>query len=331
MRTFLIVALCTAGLSACAPVRPNIRVGDATIQGLPTLLPTECQSGGFGAPLPAEYRNRFYDTVPPRGQLGGVLAILLSAVVTQGVDYLGERLKRSSEERPRELEALLNVDDGLNEPGPPVPVAQGPGQFPVGCFDFQRGDLLIRFAMLPVDSISGGNRVPNTHVYFVIVGIRYGEAVNTSRSGVRGVALGFHIRKPGSEEVSQTVSLGNIEVGAELSIPFEGNPLISGYMDNPFIAVSATDNARPQLFRSLPFTMRVKLSEIRNANELAGFASGVVDHANDGLTAALIRALGIRNDDDDDEDEAGGDAPAPGGTGQPPGTGAGTETETPEG
>lgn len=319
-----VTLVCLSGLASCAAVRPNLSPGSG-IGGLPRIVRVQCDSDGLGPKLPSGYQGKHYFS-PTGGegqQIGGILAVLASAFVTQGVDFLGERLKAGGEEKERTLEAQVNFEDFTGD----APVE------PVGCFDFTRGETTFRFAMLPTtpirSKVNAGGRAASEvvnyrHVSFAVVGVRYKETVNKRSNGVRGLTLTFEIARPGvADAVTQSISLRNVEVGTDLAIPFEANPFTTAHIANPFLQIAEEAGTEPKVLPNLPFTLRVKLTEIRNANELYRFASGVAEKSNDDLTAALLKALGLAKQEE--EDDGGGSGTPP--SGQPPQGGSNNNEE----
>ncbi len=281
------VVSCVLVVAGCASVAPNIRPGMTDVTGVPTLTAVACNADGIGAALPADYESQTY-TPGTTGEIG-IAGILLSGMITKGIDLLGSKLAARGEEKTRTIEAQLNISDPAQK---------------VTCFDFKRDDIRVRFAMLPPISIVPGSaiRLDRRYVAFSIVALNYGRTINLEKSGTRGLSMTFEIVKPSSSEaVSQTVSLRNVQVGSRVTIPFENNPFTSGYVANPFVRAETVDETKaraatgdPILKPDLPFTLRAKLTEIRNANELYKLGAGVVQDKKDDLSAVILKALGLK-------------------------------------
>lgn len=300
MRNRILAAWTASGilvLAGCASVAPNIRPGSTSVTGVPTLTTIDCNADGVGASLPEVYKDKTY-TPGKTGELG-IAGILLSGLITKGVDLLGSKLAARGEEKTRTLEAQLNLSDASQK---------------ITCFDFKRDDLRVRFAMLP--PIAGREGATETldrrYVAFSILALNYPRTINLEDSGTRGLSMTFEILKPSvSETTSQTVSLRNVQVGSRVSVPFAGNPFTSGYVANPFVRAETADerkargaNGEPILKPDLPFTLRAKLTEIRNANELYKLGAGVVQDKKDDLSAAILKAIGLKEAEDAEVDAA---------------------------
>jgi hypothetical protein len=313
MRNRIALALAASGIlvtTGCTGVTPNIRPSSKTATGVPTLVAVACDADGVGAPLPVDYVGETY-TPGTSGELG-IAGILLSGLITKGVDLLGSKLAARGEEKTRTLEAQLNISDPAQQ---------------ITCFDFARGDdLRIRFAMLPPISRRQGAdpTLDRRYVSFNIIALKYAETVNLEESGTRGLSMTFEILKPAAPDpVSQTISLRNVQVGSAISIPFAGNPFTSGYVANPFVRVETAEETKaraakgdPILKPDLPFTLRARLTEIRNANELYKLGGGVIQDKKDDLSAAILKAIGLKETEDEEPDATGGNGNPD--EGQPP-------------
>jgi hypothetical protein len=301
-----------AALTGCnQPPRPNIQAGSTAII-TPGLRQVDCSEGGYGVPLPTPYADEHYVPQAATGEVGGLLAILLTSLIGKGVDLIGTRLTERGEEQSLTLGAQLNIDDL---------------RMKVSCFQLERPDgLLIRFALLP-------NRrfltVADQHeqtdwgtLEAVVVALNYPQSVDLERSGVRGLKLKIESVHAGdAEPVAQSISLGNAEIGSQLrSIPFEGNPFTSAYFPSPFVKASEeADQAVsiPRLEPNLPFTLRAELTEVRNANALYKAAGEVVSDNSDEIAAAIVKALAAKPAENAGSGgNAGADQPP---EGQPPG------------
>lgn len=142
-----------------------------------------------------------------------------------------------------------------------------------------------------------------------LVEYSYTRSVNGDKRGERGLTLEIIFSRPGSTETqSQSVILGNLDVESKLrdrhklrhSIPL---------MYNPFYAKEENGLADD----TSPFTVTVKITEVKDANQLYKFVGDVADDVNDDVTTLLIKAVGL-NDDDDAGDNAAEQPPSLGGS-----------------
>ncbi|KRA79704.1 hypothetical protein [Altererythrobacter sp. Root672] len=299
-------------LSGCQPVvRPNIEAGSTTPSGLATLQQVECDAVDRGAPLPVAYQGMHYvPQAEEAKEIAGLAAVLLTSLIGKGVDLLGSRLTSRGEERTLTLAAQMNISDY---------------QMQVSCFELWRQDgLLVRFALLPnVRQIQVGDKGKNTDYTILeakVVSLNYPRSIDQSSTGVRGLELkieGLHANE--SDPVSQSISFGNVEVGANLvSIPFDNNPFTSAYFQSPFVREGEDPGeakAQPRVDPNLPFTLRVELTEVRNANELYKLGGEVLGDNSDAIAEALVKALSSK------EEAAASGGPDPVPTEQPPGGG----------
>lgn len=298
-------------IASCAsPVRPNVIPGAATPTGVPMLTQTECSAGGYGSPLPAEYSNMTY--VPrAQGELGGLALALLSSLIGKGVDLFGQKLAARGEEKTTTLEAQLNIDDP---------------NMRVSCFELTRDDgLRVRFAMLPsYRPVVPGNiqaQVDQTLIEVVTVALVYPRTINLENSGTRGLSLTIETLRPNeAEPISQTISFRNVQVGSSLNLGFENNPFTSAYMQSPFVKREEPEGeavSTPRIASNLPFTLRARLTEIRNANELYKLGGAVVQENKNAIVEALLKALGAEKENEPGNGAAGNNGPNDN-TGQPP-------------
>jgi hypothetical protein len=320
-KALVVVAALLPTLASCSSaVRPNIIRGSDSLAYVPKLQQVACDADKLGAPLPAAFKGARY--VPQTsGELGGLAAILVSSLVGKGVDLLGQKLTARGEERTTTLEAQLNIDDP---------------DMPVSCFQLSRDDgLLTRFALLPSyrkPAVGQQSRVDPTLAEIKVIALVYPRTINLESSGTRGLSLTVEAVRPNEEEpISQTVSLRNVQVGSRLSLPFEHNPFTSAYMQSPFVkSVKQSEEAAalPTIESDLPFTLRARLTEIRNANELYRLGGETVTNNRDSIVDAILKAIGAK-EEEDASGNAGSSSGGQGGqggqggndqTGQPPGT-----------
>lgn len=305
---FLASVVCSASLiSGCAQtVRPAIRAGSNDID-VPRLQQVTCTAGGLGEALPTGFESEFYIPRKPRGEAAGLLTVLLTSLIGKGVDLIGSKLKERGEEQTLTLAGQLNIDDR---------------NMRVSCFDLSRNDgLLFRFALLPSKRLltptATQEQIDHTILEFVLISLNYPRSIDLEVAGTRGLSLKIEALRPNeTETVSQTISLGNVEVGSRIkTIPFTNNPFTSAYFQSPFVTSGEEKDQAvkvPTLVANLPFTMRVELTEVRNANAIYKIGGEVVDENSDAITAALIKLL---SDEKAEEPTAGQDGTD---TGQPP-------------
>lgn len=280
MKSLVLLGAISA-LAACASVKPDIKRpetpgGMSAIKVENTLTFSESCSQARG-----DYKGNLLK--PSDGsQIAFLAGPLASALVTTGVDFIGNKLKSAAEEKTRTFTAVLNQND--------VPPR-------AGCLVFTRkgkdGSTDSNFLILlqPTD-------IPIA-IEPQLVAFDYAKSIDGKAKGVRGLTLTISASKPGSKEAStQTISLGNVQVGAKHTWNSTvKTPFFAPYMANPYLSkVAKPAKGKPKYKRSVPLTWSVTLTEVRNANELAGFANDTFSNANDGITEALIGALGLGND-----------------------------------
>lgn len=213
------------------------------------------------------------------GSQTGLASIAATALITAGVDYVGAQLKASAEDETRTASALINVTSDR----------------PFACLKFSRGDdfsFLIEFRpTLAADGTPTGDLAV---LEPVLRSFSYNQTIDEKTRGVRGLTLALDVSRPGSKtSASQTISLGNVEVGASVS----DLDLEAALIANPFRTIKPASKDSPaRVVAGTPFTFRVTLTEVRNANALRQFGSDVFAAANDDLTANLVGRLGLEDD-----------------------------------
>lgn len=274
--------LCSVLGFGCQPsVKPDIGSGANDIQSVARLDFEECAPG-------EPFSDQYYWTKEKSDdkEVGTLLAILGTSIVTKGVDLLGEKLKAAGESETRSIEAQKNFRENKK----------------IGCVKFQRGKISLKAAILPAVDIKdeetkGLNR---KYVDFRLVEFNYGETLDKQSQGVRGIAITAEVTHPNSDAVvSRSISIGNVEVGANVTFSAANTPFATEYFENPFARLPVTDQEKNDnaLVLNTPFTLRVRITETRNANEIAKFAASVVEDSNDKLTEALIKQWGLKTEE----------------------------------
>jgi hypothetical protein len=274
--------LCSLFGFGCQPgVKPDIRSGKNNNDSIARLEFQECALNDI-------YSGQEYWIKGKTGdkEAGALLAILGSSIVTKGVDLLGEKLKAAGESETRSIEAQKNFRENKK----------------IGCIKFDRGNISFKAEILPaVHILNDQTKVLNRkYVDLRLIEFNYGETIDKQSDGVRGIAFTIEVTHPNSDSIiSRSISIGNVEVGANIKFTAEDTPFMTEYFENPFARLPLTDQEKNDniLVLNTPFTLRVRITETRNANELAKFAASVIEDSNDKLTEALIRQWGLKEED----------------------------------
>lgn len=267
-------------LSACISVPADIKTKGDPLDNVAKLT---FNKGGDQIPMAFKNQKYWAEKNSNDKQFASLASILGTAIVTRGVDLLGEKLKAAGAEKIRSIEAQQNFHK--NEE--------------IGVLTFERGDIELKAAMLPALS-EDGKTLDREFVDFRLISLNYGETVDQKKKGVRGLAVTFEIKHPSKENpVTRSISVGNVKVGASFNVSAEESPFTAEYVQNPFARLPSPGDddqskASNEFILNTPFTLRVRLTETRNANALAKFAGQVADDVNDDATSELLKLLNLK-------------------------------------
>ena len=261
-------------LTACAS-NPKPEGGEST--GTKSDTPLNVADLTFDQTCSVSLRNSNYQ--PQEGDnFGAIFTALGSALITQGVDFVGERLKSASEEKTRTSSAIVNVTSNQKE----------------SCLKLSRGsDFEFEIVL---------KQVPGRPAFVEpqLTSYNYKTSIDGKTRGERGLTLTVDISRPGSATTaSQTVNLGNVELGTLNKKFIKKLPL----MANPFIRAKTKDDTA-KYPNGYPFTINMTLTEVRNANALLKFTSDSFGQANDDITSVILNELGFPNVEDDSASQA---------------------------
>lgn len=261
-------------ISGCASTKTSTAVNDKTSLNVPSLAWKDNCDNNFAG-------KTYVPTNKSGNQLGPIFSILGTALVTKGVDLVGEQLKSASEEKTRTASAIYNVTEDQN----------------VGCLVLSRGtDFEFKLFLKPI---------PGKPEYIepILLEYSYKKSIDGKSRGERGLTLTFEVSRPGTTNKStQTLNLGNLDVGSSNDKLTKSAPIIA----NPFIiAPTAKDKENGDDFgNGIPFTMSMTLTEVKNANAFLKFTNDTFESSNDDLTTAILTAIGLSEDDEDAPDDA---------------------------
>lgn len=199
--------------------------------------------------------------------LGPVASLILTPLITAGVDFIGNQLSERAMRRERTISASTNVKPALKTVGP-------------RCLHFKHKDGNIELFI----SLEGFEPIQNHKnpqvMKAAIKKIKYSKSLSGKNKKERGIIVQLATQRVGtSNSVSQTLLVGNLKTGYKYTKP----ELVFPLMTNPYHTVE-----KDKEVSLYPFTITVTVTEIRDANKALGFASSVANAGNDDLTAALI-------------------------------------------
>lgn len=280
--------VCALPLVGCA-VTPDIPKGATEFNAdkIPQIHFRECL--GLGN-CPTQFTNKTY--LPNENEKGAefistaLLAPIAASLVTQGVDLIGSKLSNAAEEKTRSIEAKKNFS----------------GNLPIGTFRLTRDDIEVEVLLAPITGYK--DKKPHITGYdfleMKVVALNYGTSVDYKKKGTRGLTVTLDLLHAGeADTISRSVVLGNVEVGSSFSLTYDKSYFTSDYFPNPFARRTTQkertegEHANKIYVVRPPFTMTLRLTEVRNANELAQFAADSFESANNSITTGLLDALNL--------------------------------------
>lgn len=252
------------------------------------------------APNEGSSSKYFEADVSDQGKEGfGILAPLVSALVSTGIDKIGGALKSKSEEKAKHYKDVVNHDGNKT-----LDIGNGLCiQFFVGepskLFLRDEADVYAEFYIRPypapdkaASSLAAAVSLEPTYFKFSKSGI--------GKSKRSGWAANFEFSKHGSdgETYNRTILLGDISKDEVLSTDL-GEYLASGLLPNPFVIEkeSETQNIRGAVIDRGAFSINVELVETRKSDAFFEFLSTSFDAAKDDVRDHLLIEVGLKKEE----------------------------------
>jgi len=275
MKSSAAIIIGLMALTGCQTVEPVINKDGVRVVEATTLnwVPDDQRSGKCSVSDDLKTRTfRGRDT----SKSHSILAIAATALVTAGIDYVGGQIAEASDEETRTATAFQNVVGDRNWT----------------CLRFAGGSDFEFFIELDRAMLENSDGEPDfSTVIPTLSHFSYKKSIDGKKDDVRGLALQISISRPGSESVvSQTINIGNVEIGASFS-----EDITVAMMPNPFRRVMppARGQTASRIVDGWPFTITATLTEVENANAFGQFAADAFESANDDLTSELLSVLGL--------------------------------------
>ena len=242
-----------------------------------------------------ECRKNFPDYIDPvigeKGTanfLGSILTILATALIEEGVDFIGDRLTEAAMAETQTVSASVNIlkphlidDKGeLNTGGN-------------ACLTFSHGDNIN--LIIDLNGATDGN---NNTAYMIptLRSLNYKRTLEDKKNKTRGLMIQLEVQSPLSTTVdTQTLNLGNINSAGNIYNGADKKGLRREFrvMNNPFLSIK--DNKTSV---NLPLIFTVSLTEVRDANVALQLLADTASNANDDLTRAVIEIVVPQENDD---------------------------------
>ena len=234
-----------------------------------------------------ENRLGSFDFSNPQPNIG---SILISAAITAGIDFIGEKLSESAEEAMETRTASVNIFPNSDK-------------ISARCLTFKTSE------PAKIKNVTGqsvefkirldGKAISNGIPFYMtpkLTDLKYYRTLSGKLNKERGLMIQIAITSPDSANgQSQTISINNVSTqddvyAGAIEFPTMINPYVSKKTDGKGNVTGGNVGS--------PFTISVTLTEVKDANEALGFVSSVFSAANDDLTSAVITAVSGPADDD---------------------------------
>ena len=223
----------------------------------PELIITKCEDSTVSD------ENRLGSFKPPEAEpLIG--SILISAAITAGIDFIGQKLSDAAEESMKTSTASFNVFPNSEKISARCLTFRTAQEANLKGIDAKSVEFKIR-----LDGKSGANGVP----YYMnpkLEELKYYRTLSGKLNKERGLMIQLAISGPGNANAqSQTINIGNVKTqnGA-----YSGGSIPFPTMINPYV-VRTTDDKGKTTKPSVggPFTISVTLTEVKDANEAVSY------------------------------------------------------------
>ena len=214
----------------------------------------------------------------------GVGSILISAAITAGIDFIGERLTEASQESMTTRTASINISpDGKHHSAQCITFMTAEL---ANTKDGPTTDKSVELT-IKLEGLQTSNPIP-IHMIPELTNLKYHRTLTGKLNKERGLMVQLAVSRPGTTSgESQTINLGNLNTQNTSYMGHVKFPT----MANPYASVSTDKMGKTTTRIGGPFTISVTLTEVKDANRALGFVASTFSQANDGLTSAITTAV----------------------------------------